>query len=218
MREEPWDGDGNNAPGTLFSVWSEIWGGSLWAEYLNKGGARCTKNGGRIVQMENQQRLRSWGRKKWIYLRNVKKTRVWKVKVLYWRHHFYLCMENGLEEDKCGIRDTGERAVGEIQVRDDGEYVTGWHGSGEMRASGGYVFVFLFVFYLNSISQVTWVAQLVKHLPLAMVMIPGSWVGAPHQAPCSAGSLLLPPPLLFPLHVFSCSVKWINKNILKKIS
>ena len=47
------------------------------------------------------------------------------MKVLYWRHHFYLCMENGLEEDKCGIRDTGERAVGEIQVRDDGEYVTG---------------------------------------------------------------------------------------------
>jgi len=40
-----------------------------------------------------------------------------------------------------------------------------------------------------------WVAQSVKHLPLAQVMIPGSWDGALHPAPCSAESLLLPLPL-----------------------
>jgi len=32
----------------------------------------------------------------------------------------------------------------------------------------------------------------VKRLPLPRVIIPESWDGAPHQAPCSAGSLLLP--------------------------
>ena len=37
-----------------------------------------------------------------------------------------------------------------------------------------------------------WVAQLVKQLPSAQVMIPASWDRVPHQAPCSAGSLLLP--------------------------
>ena len=41
----------------------------------------------------------------------------------------------------------------------------------------------------------TWVAQSVKHLPSAQVMISGSWDGALGQAPCSVGSLLLPPPL-----------------------
>ena len=40
----------------------------------------------------------------------------------------------------------------------------------------------------------TWVAQSVKHLPLAQVMIPGSCDGAPHQPPCSADGLLLPSP------------------------
>ena len=40
-----------------------------------------------------------------------------------------------------------------------------------------------------------WVAQLVKRLPLARVTIPGSWDRVPHQAPCSAGSLLLSLPL-----------------------
>ena len=40
-----------------------------------------------------------------------------------------------------------------------------------------------------------WVAQLVKRLPSAQVMIPGSWDRAPHGVPCSAGSLLLPLPL-----------------------
>jgi len=51
--------------------------------------------------------------------------------------------------------------------------------------------------------------SVVKHLPSAQVMIPGSWDGAPRRAPCSAGSLLLPLPL--PLLVFplSCLSKYI---------
>ena len=40
----------------------------------------------------------------------------------------------------------------------------------------------------------TWVAQLVKSLPSAQVMIPESWDQAPGRAPCSVGSLLLPLP------------------------
>ena len=37
--------------------------------------------------------------------------------------------------------------------------------------------------------------QLVKHLPSSKVMISGSWDQAPHQAPCTVGSLLVPPSL-----------------------
>ena len=44
-------------------------------------------------------------------------------------------------------------------------------------------------------SWVAWVSQLVKHPPLAQVMIPGSWEGALHWASCSAGSPLLSLPL-----------------------
>ena len=51
--------------------------------------------------------------------------------------------------------------------------------------------------------QGAWVAQSVKCLPSAQVMIPGSWDGAPRQAPCSVGSLLLPLPLPLPLLVLS---------------
>jgi len=40
-----------------------------------------------------------------------------------------------------------------------------------------------------------WVAQLVKGLPLAQVMIPGSGDRAPSPDVCSAGSLLVPLPL-----------------------
>ena len=54
-------------------------------------------------------------------------------------------------------------------------------------------------------------AQLVKHLPSAQVMIPGSWDQAPRWAPCSVGSLLVPPLSL----CLSLSLKLINK-ILKK--
>ena len=41
-----------------------------------------------------------------------------------------------------------------------------------------------------------WVAQWVKPLPSAQVMISGSWDRGPHRALCSAGSLL--PPLSLP--------------------
>ena len=56
----------------------------------------------------------------------------------------------------------------------------------------------------------TWVAQSVKHLPSAHVMIPGSWDRVPHGALWSTGSLRLPLPLsLPPAHVrtFSLSLK-----------
>ena len=72
------------------------------------------------------------------------------------------------------------------------------------------------------------VAQLVKRLPLAQVMIPGSWDQAPHQAPCSVGSQLLPFPLpllrhvlfLFLTYALSLShmlaLSQINKIFLKR--
>ena len=57
----------------------------------------------------------------------------------------------------------------------------------------------------------TWMAQLVKHFPLTQVMISGSWDLAPHQAPCSAGSLFLSLPLSLPL--LSLSLSLTNKQI-----
>ena len=61
-----------------------------------------------------------------------------------------------------------------------------------------------------------WITQLVKHMPLAQIMIPRFWDPALHGASCSAGSLLLPLPLpLPPLLVLSLSQ--INKNLQKKI-
>jgi len=62
------------------------------------------------------------------------------------------------------------------------------------------------------------VAQLVKRLPSAQVMIPGSWDRAPHWAPCSAESLLLPFPLPAALPTCAlclCQIK--KKKSLKKI-
>ena len=65
-----------------------------------------------------------------------------------------------------------------------------------------------------------WVTQLVKHLPSAQVMVPGSWDRAPSQAPCLAESLLTP--LLWPSPK-SCSrsltlfLKLKKKNLKKKI-
>jgi len=61
-----------------------------------------------------------------------------------------------------------------------------------------------------------WVAQMVKHLPLARVMIPESWDRAPHWAPCSTGSLLLPLPL--PAASPACTLSLCQKYIksLKK--
>ena len=58
----------------------------------------------------------------------------------------------------------------------------------------------------------TWVAQLVECLPLAQVVILGSWDGVPCQVLCSVRSLLL----LLPLLVFSVSHQ-INKISSKKI-
>ena len=54
-------------------------------------------------------------------------------------------------------------------------------------------------------------------LPLAQVMILGSWNQAPHQAPCSAGSLLLHLPLsaAASAYALSFSLCQINK-IFKK--
>ena len=50
-----------------------------------------------------------------------------------------------------------------------------------------------------------WVVQRVKHLPLALVMIPRSWDQAQHPAPCSAGHLLLLLPLRLPI-ICVCSL------------
>ena len=52
----------------------------------------------------------------------------------------------------------------------------------------------------NVAPEGAWVAQLVKGLPSAWVMIPRSWDGALHWVPCSAGSLFLPLP---PAHALS---------------
>ena len=48
--------------------------------------------------------------------------------------------------------------------------------------------------------------SVVECLPLAQVMIPGAWDRAPHQAPCLAGRLLLPLPLLHPPFMLSFSL------------
>ena len=58
-----------------------------------------------------------------------------------------------------------------------------------------------------------WVAQLVKHLTLAQVMISGSRDGALHWALCSEGSLSSPSPSssFAPLHALLLSLSQINK-------
>ena len=62
----------------------------------------------------------------------------------------------------------------------------------------------------------TWVAQWVKPLPLAQVMISGFWDRALHQVLCSSGSLLLPlPPAAPPACALSVSNKYI-KSFKKK--
>ena len=57
----------------------------------------------------------------------------------------------------------------------------------------------------------TWVAQWIKHLPSARVMIPGFWNQASCLAPDSVGNLLLPLPL--PLSVL---LSFSNKILKKK--
>ena len=66
----------------------------------------------------------------------------------------------------------------------------------------------------------SWVAQLVKHLPSAQVMIPGFWNPAQNWACCSARSLLLPLPLPAAppacAHTLLLSLSQINKLEKKK--
>ena len=59
-------------------------------------------------------------------------------------------------------------------------------------------------------------AQSVKHLPLARVMILGSWDRAPHWGPCSVGSLLLPLPLPLPTDCGLPPLSQVNKILKKK--
>ena len=56
-----------------------------------------------------------------------------------------------------------------------------------------------------------WVAQSVECLPSAQVMSPGSWDRAPHRAPCSMESLLLP--LLLPAALPPCAARLLSQII-----
>ena len=51
-----------------------------------------------------------------------------------------------------------------------------------------------------------WVAQLMKHLLSAQVMIRGSWDRVPHRAPCSVGNLPLSLPLALHWLVLSLAI------------
>ena len=63
----------------------------------------------------------------------------------------------------------------------------------------------------------TWVTQMVKCLPLALVTISRSWDRDPCQAPGSGRSLLLTFPLRFlPAQAVSLCLKGINKIFFKK--
>ena len=53
-------------------------------------------------------------------------------------------------------------------------------------------------------------AQSVKHLPFAQVVISGSWDGAPLLAPRSAGNLLLLPLPLPTIHAHDLSNKGLK--------
>ena len=58
---------------------------------------------------------------------------------------------------------------------------------------------------INFKIQDPWVAQSVKYLLLAQVMISGSWDLALSQAPCSVGTLLVSPPQTLPFFSLSLS-------------
>ena len=62
-----------------------------------------------------------------------------------------------------------------------------------------------------------WVAQSVKHLPSAQIMISGSWDQVLYQAPYSMESLLLSLPLHnYPQHFCALSLSLSLNKILKK--
>ena len=68
------------------------------------------------------------------------------------------------------------------------------------------------LFVLNARDRGAWVAQSVKCLPLAQVMISRSWDQAFHWAPCSAKGLSLLLPLLLPLTLLpACALTVSNK-------
>ena len=60
-----------------------------------------------------------------------------------------------------------------------------------------------------SVPRGAWVAQWVKPLPLAQVVISGPWDRAQHWALCSVGSLL--PPLSLPTSLPTCDLFLSNK-------
>jgi len=62
-----------------------------------------------------------------------------------------------------------------------------------------------------------WLAQSVKRLPSAQVMIPGSRDRAPRQTPCSAGSLLLPLLVAPPAYALSLSLSVKQTNTILKL-
>ena len=62
-----------------------------------------------------------------------------------------------------------------------------------------------------------WVAQMVKRLPWAQLMISGFWDQAPRLASGTVGSLLLSPPLPLPLLVLSLSNEYIKSLKTKQI-
>ena len=64
---------------------------------------------------------------------------------------------------------------------------------------------------LNGKTRDAWVAQSVKCLPLAQIMILGSWDQALNPASCSVENLLLPLLLLLPLFVLARSLSLANK-------
>ena len=59
---------------------------------------------------------------------------------------------------------------------------------------------------INTQERGAWVAQLVNCLPLAQVMISGSWDGAQHRALCLAGNVPHCPPTPGPPTALSLSI------------
>lgn len=67
-------------------------------------------------------------------------------------------------------------------------------------------FLFLFCFFKRCMYWDTWVPQLDWASAFGSGHHPASWEGILHQAPCSAGSYLLPPPNMV-AHAHALSLK-----------